>query len=422
MTKPTVFFQEPPEQGPVGKRPESYFKDLPAPAGTYVASIAKVPGVGSKILDRGQVRKVSQDTTIDPLVAYACIMAWGGRNFRNYRLSLGNGNATKVGDLVRYLRASGGSREEDFAYTQKAAEKIPGLGISFYTKLLFFLRKKPDAYILDQWTAKSASVLSSFPKIKLTSLGLPHPKTSPKSYEAFCAAIDNCAGPSGWGSAWKSGEDVERTIFDRPGGKWRTWLNSHFENADGKITPKQQPRGSGANPPKPPKAPPGAPPAPGGNLGGDGPQGEDRQRAFAEFLRQFYLRNLEAGAFLPEKCGHFARPNKLHVMGRNGPIWQFVINDSEVHAEIFFPKDYVGLYDEAVVSVLNPAVNGENRHQFAENITGNGPKLRITRAIDCHPEGAHGSYLAPVGQWPAICQSAVDAMQQLFEFFEPYLP
>jgi hypothetical protein len=27
-----------------------------------------------------------------------------------------------------------------------------------------------------------------------------------------------------------------------------------------------------------------------------------------------------------------------------------------------------------------------------------------------------------VAEWPAICQSAVDAMQQLFEFFEPHLP
>jgi hypothetical protein len=407
MTKPTDFFQEPPEQGPVGKRPESYFKDLPAPAGTYVASIAKVPGKGSKILDRSQVLKVGQDTTIDPLVAYACIMAWGGRNFRNYRLSLGNGNATKVSDLVRYLRASGVSREEDFAYTQKAAEKIPGLGISFYTKLLFFLRKKPDAYILDQWTAKSASVLSSFPKIELTSAGLPHPKTSPKTYEAFCAAIDKCAGPSGWGSAWKNGEDVERTIFDRPGGKWRTWLKTQIGeevfNPDGSIA-----AGAVGREPPPPRdelPPQGA----GGEAGGR----DDSKRAwFLYLLKATYLTNLGMGANLPEVCGNPNSGNRLHVRYRRGVTLQFIATGDSARAQIYVSKlpDYLAL---AAAAGAAPHPDG---HDFQHGILGNG-----THAIDLYAV-VPGGYDHPVAEWPAICQSAVDAMQQLFEFFEPYLP
>lgn len=228
--KPTDFFQAPPAQGPVGKRPSSYFPDLPGGARAYSDSIQLVPGNGQAILTRGQVREVARDMKVHFLVAYACIMAWGGRNFRNYRLSLGNGNSTKVVELVTHLRKSTASREVDFEYTQVAATEIPGLGISFYTKLLFFFRDTPDAYILDQWTAKSAKVL--FPKaaVKLTSSGLPHPKTSAKNYGDFCSAIDGCVGdsPSAWGKAWTNGEEVERTMFDRPGGPWRSWLHDHF--------------------------------------------------------------------------------------------------------------------------------------------------------------------------------------------------
>ena len=227
--KPTDFFTTPPVQGPVGKRPKSYFPDLPGGASSYFNSIQRTPGNGEEILNRDQVREVARDMEVHSLVAYACIMAWGGRNFRNYRLSLENNNSTKVVELVTYLRKSTASREIDFDYAQTAATKIPGIGISFYTKLLFFLRKTPDAYILDQWTAKSAMVLFPNTGIELTYAGLPHPKTSAKNYGDFCRAIDGCVGdsPSAWGKAWTNGEEVERTMFDRPGGPWRSWLKCH---------------------------------------------------------------------------------------------------------------------------------------------------------------------------------------------------
>ena len=109
-------------------------------------------------------------------------------------------------------------------------------------------------------------------------------------------------------------------------------------------------------------------------------------------------------------------------MGGGGPIWQFVINQEEVHAEIFFPGAHVGHYNAVIIPALHPPVNQENHHQFDVNIMGNGPNNGQTRAIDCYPIGAAGSFMSPAEDWPAICQSAVDAMQQLFEFFEPHLP
>jgi hypothetical protein len=407
MKKPTDFFRGPPDQGPVGKNPQSYFRDLPAAAAAYAASIAKVPGGGSQILDRNEVRAVSQDAIIDPLVAYACIMAWGGRNFHNYRLSLENGNAARVIELVNHLRASTASREQDFDYTQKEAAKIHGLGISFYTKLLFFLRKEPDAYILDQWTAKSAVVLFPSVGISLTSAGLPHAKTLPTTYEAFCAAIDNCAGPRGWGSAWSNGEDVERTIFDRPGGRWRTWLKTQIGEAgfkpDGSMVAGVV---SSEAPPPPHELPPQG-------LGGEAGGCDDSKRAwFLYLLKATYITNLGMGANLPEVCGNPNSGNRLHVRYRRGVTLQFIATGDSARAQIYVSK----LADYLALAAAAGAAPNPDGHVFDHRIVGNG-----THAIDLYAV-VTGGYDHPVDEWPAICHSAVDAMNQLFEFFEPHLP
>jgi hypothetical protein len=119
----------------------------------------------------------------------------------------------------------------DFDITQTAANYIKGLGISFYTKLLYFFRPKPDAYILDQWTAKSARLLFNPCPINLNG-DLPDPATKPAQYEWFCAQLDNFA-PIVWPTiAGITGENAEVAIFDegRGHGEWRKYVVAHFEN------------------------------------------------------------------------------------------------------------------------------------------------------------------------------------------------
>ena len=417
MKKPTDFYSAPQPQGPVGSAPIYYIDhELPAAHGPYGPSLACIPGSGTRMLNRSEVRTVCRDSRVHPLVAYACIMAWGGRNFSNYRASLAGKNAARVVKLVNDLRGGSKNREDDYEFTQKAARGISGLGISFYTKLLFFLRTNDDAYILDQWTAKSAAVL--FPRIgiKLTSAGMPHPDTKPKNYGDFCKAIETCVGPNGWGAAWANGESVERTLFDRPGGDWRNWLksNSKFKVAGEKLPSKAQAGGARARPPAPPIAPPGFPPPP-NPLGGVG-----LAQAFAEFLREVYLANVDAGVDLPEGMGGFNRPNRVHVVAYDCVTWQFIINKNEVRAQIFFSPACVGIYDNGIVPALLPLVVGL-RHDFGGGIIGNGPAGGITRAIDLRSV-LTGGYASPVADWPYISQSAVEAMHRLFVVFDPHLP
>lgn len=225
-TCPADFSESPPVQGPVGRKPVDYFQRLHEKNQPDTAILAKIPQGGMAKLTREQVRVIARDPDIPPLVAYACIMAWGGMRMDHFESSVTAGFHDIIG-LVIDLRDSSNNRTDDFAMIRREAKRIPGLGISFYTKLLFFLREKPDAYILDQWTAKSARLLFPELGIQLTAQNLPDPGTSPDQYEDYCRALESCCGSRGWGKAWKTGEQVECGLFDKPKGKWRQHVAMH---------------------------------------------------------------------------------------------------------------------------------------------------------------------------------------------------
>ena len=224
----------PPTQPPVGNSPQGYLDILAEPEilanlphGVPLAAHILHPFPLNAPLTRAQVRTICTDMRIDVLEAYAVAMAWGGQNRKYFRTSV---IAPGLPKLLSKLRG-GGSRSTDFGITQTAANPISGLGISFYTKLLYFFRPTPDAYILDQWTAKSASLLFKSCKINLNG-DLPDPNTTPAQYEWFCAQLDSF-GPIIWPTiAAVTGEDAEVAIFDegRGHGEWRKYVVAHFEN------------------------------------------------------------------------------------------------------------------------------------------------------------------------------------------------
>jgi len=224
----------PPTQPAVGFSPRGYLDILAEPEilaklphGVPLAAHILHPFPLHAPLTRAQVRTICTDTRIDVLEAYAIAMAWGGQNRDHFRSSV---IAPSLPKLLRQLR-SGGNRLSDFDITQTAANHIKGLGISFYTKLLYFFRPTPDAYILDQWTAKSARLLFNPCQISLN-YELPDPDTTPAQYEWFCAQLDNFA-PILWPTiAPVTGEDAEVAIFDEGygHGEWRKYVVAHFKN------------------------------------------------------------------------------------------------------------------------------------------------------------------------------------------------
>lgn len=209
-----------PAQGPVGYAPDSFLRK---------AAINTTQIVGFRLsqpLDRSKVRSICTNPNIPALDAYCVAMAWGGQRRNHFRNSITADNLVPFLDQLRNYHPA--SRAGGFNLAKGHAQTINGLGISFYTKLLYFFLPEPTSYILDKWTALSVSALFEDSPIGLMNTNwhpvnaLPHPQTSGHQYQRYCEYLDALAlemeqvNPLGW-----TGETMEMAIFDRPDGAWR---------------------------------------------------------------------------------------------------------------------------------------------------------------------------------------------------------
>jgi hypothetical protein len=359
-------FMAPPAQPAVGQSPQIYLNKLNELCRLVLVWPDSHP---TDQLTRTQLRKLCRDTEVDVLIAYAAVMAWGGRGVqsRNYRSSLTESSREPLIAILKKLCASTANRCDDFAAMQKSAKDIKGLGISFYTKLLFFFRKDADAYILDQFTAKSAKLLFDPCNVALNSSGYPAPNNLPASYEWFCAAIEQSAASRAPDQIW-TGEQVEQAMFDIRGGEWRRYLRSIY----GAIT---------------------------------------RDESLPSRVAITHAVAYQEGKELPganpnPPVGNAQNPVRVHCRSIDGIIWQYAFNNAMIHAEVFIPAQHVGRYD-----VLRHAL-GVDGHDFGDGILGNGENNGITRSLKLTiPRGLN----APQNEWDEIANEAVSAMITLFE-------
>lgn len=231
----------PPTQGQVGNVPAEYLKVLNQ---LLPGHFNPKPSYNrNDSLNRFQVRTICRDLSVDALEAYAVVMAWGGQRHPFFSSSV---VSPGLFSLLGQLRLSQSERAADFERAHKACLSIPGLGISFYTKLLYFFRPNPDAYILDQWTAKSATLLFSPCKIVLNG-DFPSSATTTSEYEWFCDQIDKLALRL-WPGTGATGEAAEMAIFDEGYGRgaWRNYVLAHFPKATGNQSLRQHGQNSTA--------------------------------------------------------------------------------------------------------------------------------------------------------------------------------
>jgi hypothetical protein len=387
-------FPIPPAQPAVGDSPQAYLAKLNQLCGLTLAWPGAHP-LGQ--LTRIQLRKLCRDAEVHVLIAYAAVMAWGGRGVDspNYRLSLSEPSRTALIAILTQLRASRQNRQADFADMQQAAENIKGLKIAFYTKLLFFLRDKPDAYILDQFTAKSTNLLFDPCKVVLNTSDHPRPNNTPEAYEWFCAAAEALAISRTPPPAW-TGEQVEQAMFDVRGGVWRKYLRSIYGKASSKKTQKSK-----TPPPKPPaplRNAAGAAPAPGG--------GDSLLSRVANAHAVAYQAGTELPGANPQvNPPRPGQPIRVHCSLIDGVIWQYAFQQNSIHAEVFIPAKHIASYD-ALREFL--AVIG---HDFGDGIVGNGAKNGDTRSIKLTIECG---MKAPQNEWDQIADEAVAAMKTLF--------
>jgi hypothetical protein len=206
---------QPVVQGAVGKAPSIYLKLI----GVDPRSVPVKYGIDlMKPITRGQARAICSDAKMDAQTAYAVAMAWGGQRVDNFKRSKDHRN---IRLLIDELRACHRTREEDFQRSKDLMTPVPGIGISYFTKLLYLCRSKADAYILDQWTAKSMKILMQDTTVVLSAWGGPSPKTTHDQYEKYCCSLEQIA--TLLGGQW-TGEMLETSLFDKRGGTWRKYV------------------------------------------------------------------------------------------------------------------------------------------------------------------------------------------------------
>jgi len=200
-------------QGPVGYVPKNW-ADSHKLSGVPNAATLPV----SK-LDRHGVRKICRNPANHVLFGYVCAMAWGlqgaGPGGRGHVASAWAAKARLIPKLTA-LRAGGLTRAAAYdLFTGRGA--VPGLGPSYFTKLLYFFSPEPTFYIMDQWTGKSVDLLTGEWVVRMAGNAVSNLNKA-GNYQAFCEEIDSLAGLLG-----NTGEQIEERMFSKGGHHPAPW-------------------------------------------------------------------------------------------------------------------------------------------------------------------------------------------------------
>lgn len=306
---------KPATQPAVGRTLHHYWKRL------HLESTERPPSIElDKQFTRTEVKAICQSQEIEVLDAYAVAMAWGGQHLTHFKNSVSATSKAELTKLLTKLRHSTRPRAEDFDLCSQACDNINGLGISFFTKLLYFFRANDDAFILDQWTAKSAHVLLESSPILITSQGMPHVSTNGEHYELFCQFIEKLAQQlSSTDQTWTA-DETEIALFDKPRGEWRSFVRSSTTSKrKRKSTAKKKEHDISI-----PKV------------------------GSALRIEKEHNRQLDKGIELPDEATLGASVTTVRISSRrrDGVCWQYSVNQNKIHAEIHFESKAVHLYDD----------------------------------------------------------------------------
>ena len=181
------------------------------------------------VMDRSTVRAICQDQTQDIFYAYVCVMAWGAQMpGKNAKSALAQFEEIKP--LLLKIRSGTLSRAETYDLFCNDG-RIKGLGPAYFTKLLFFFSPKLDAYIMDQWTAKSINYLTDLNLVAMEGDGVSSKNTG-EDYNNYCEKVEALVVEAGKNGETLTGEEMELRLFShggRPPGAWRSIIKTAFD-------------------------------------------------------------------------------------------------------------------------------------------------------------------------------------------------
>lgn len=188
----------------------------------------------------------------DVLDCYLAVMAWGGQNAgvagRARTLKTWRHGQALIRDRLEALRSERPNRADAFSLFS-GRNRVPGLGVAFFTKLLYFFAPQSaagaDRYILDQWTAKSVILLAGRRVISISRADAKRKASecvtrlnTPAIYEAYCTELEALAviPNHSHADAPLRVEDIELMLFSSAGPgtamrPWRQHVRGEWTNA-----------------------------------------------------------------------------------------------------------------------------------------------------------------------------------------------
>ena len=244
--------------------------DAPSPASRNPQRLARVAGMpnyqqySDKPHNKRDVQAMVLDRKNSSLKLFFYIMAWGGMvNRANnpqmlYRKLKADKQARvafiRVLDKIRYGNISN-AESFDLIQSLRDSGYLPGLGVSFFTKVLYFLRPGKHAFILDQFTAKAINYLNSkdpknYPKIQMSG-DMPSSSLTGKDYEAYNQAVKQVAIDLKQDLGNMSPEEAEFTIFGAFGNAFRPQVDKWFKTQPRQNEPTRYRRPAQQQPQQP---------------------------------------------------------------------------------------------------------------------------------------------------------------------------
>ncbi|WP_152565160.1 hypothetical protein [Methylobacter sp. BBA5.1] len=130
-------------------------------ANTLISDLGDKYQLSQSSIDRSGLRSMWKDCKISNEACFLSTMAWGGMRMSNGRDAWDA--RSKWLPICDDIRAGKYTRMDGFDAFRKLRVKnqLPGMGAAYFTKILFFATPSQDAYILDQWTARSMHILTN---------------------------------------------------------------------------------------------------------------------------------------------------------------------------------------------------------------------------------------------------------------------
>lgn len=205
---------------------------------SYAHSVAaqrsdcQFPLLPDKAVDRDYIFNMAASNDTNTLTCCVAIFAWGGMRRDHARAVLGTADKwIPIADSIRREKIGRKDAYSRFMQARKS-KTLPGMGPAFFTKLIYFFGEKAKSrgYIMDQWTALSANLLTGRQLVEMQILqnaARVSDNNNSDVYEEFCNFIEVLGKELN-----ESADEAEMRIFSVGGrgdkqGKWRAYLKQN---------------------------------------------------------------------------------------------------------------------------------------------------------------------------------------------------